>query len=85
MINLAGSVAFTETEYGGVLLDERAGRYWQLNGVGTLALKTMLSGGDTSTATAAVCERYDAAPETARMDIAALVAELREARLIIEV
>jgi hypothetical protein len=82
MIAFTENVSFTATEYGGVLLDERAARYWQLNGAGAVALRTMIDGGDTATAAAAVCELYDTTSDTAATDITGLLAELRAAGLI---
>ncbi len=37
-------VSIVEADDGMVLLDERAGRYWQLNSVGVLVLRTLLNG-----------------------------------------
>jgi hypothetical protein len=84
MIDLDADVSFTTTHYGGVLLDERAARYWQLNGAGALALQTLLDGGGTCAAAAAVCEQYDTTADTALADVAALVADLQKAGLIHE-
>jgi hypothetical protein len=81
-IRLPENVAFTSTEYGGVLLDQKAAQYWQLNGAGALALRTMLDGGDTTAAATAVCEMYDTAEDTAVADITTLLVDLRAARLV---
>jgi hypothetical protein len=81
-IHLGDNVSFTSTEYGGVLLDQKAGQYWQLNGVGALALRTMLDGGDTTAAASAVCEVYDTAEDNAVTDINALLVDLRVGGLV---
>lgn len=81
-IRLRDNVSFTSTEYGGVLLDQKAGQYWQLNGVGALALRTMLDGGDTTAAATAVCEVYDTAEDNAVTDIGALLVDLRAVGLV---
>ncbi|MEV5721701.1 lasso peptide biosynthesis PqqD family chaperone [Amycolatopsis mediterranei] len=82
MIALPDNVSFTSTEYGGVLLDEKTAQYWQLNGAGAVALRTMIDGGDAAAAAAAVCELYDTTSEIATTDINQVLTELRTAGLI---
>jgi hypothetical protein len=82
MIELGTDVTFTVTDYGGVLLDGKASRYWRLNGVGALALRTLLDGGTSGAAAIAVCERYDTTADVVAADLAVLLSELRDAGLV---
>jgi hypothetical protein len=80
-LELGKDVAFTETEDGAVLLDQRSGKYWQLNGSGELILRTLLAGGDPQRAAEAVAARYPVDAERALTDVETLVQALRAARL----
>ncbi|MFE7135729.1 lasso peptide biosynthesis PqqD family chaperone [Streptomyces sp. NPDC057638] len=81
---LAPHITLTETDGGLVLLDERAGRYWQMNDTGALVLRTLLDGGTTDTALAALRERFPAVdPERAAADVRKLVAALRAAKMVV--
>lgn len=46
-LSLADGVSIAETDDGAVLLDERTGRYWRLNGSGARLLQALLAGRDT--------------------------------------
>ncbi|MFT2016748.1 lasso peptide biosynthesis PqqD family chaperone [Streptomyces sp. 796.1] len=74
-------VSLAETEYGTVLLDERAGTYWELNPTGALVVKSLVAGGDEADAVAAVTAEFDIDPDRAEQDVAALVQELRASGL----
>ncbi|MFF5718253.1 lasso peptide biosynthesis PqqD family chaperone [Streptomyces buecherae] len=74
-------VSTAETDYGTVLLDERAGTYWELNPTGTLVVRTLMEGGDEADAVAAVTAAFDVDPDRARQDVDALVRELRASGL----
>ncbi|MGK5559349.1 PqqD family peptide modification chaperone, partial [Actinomadura kijaniata] len=43
-LRFAPDVATAETAYGTVLLDQRKGRYWELNPTGTLVVRTLMGG-----------------------------------------
>ncbi|MEV3987693.1 lasso peptide biosynthesis PqqD family chaperone [Streptomyces sp. NPDC049837] len=75
------NVSTAETDYGTVLLDERAGEYWELNPTGTLVVKTLMAGGDEAAAADALTAEFDIDRGRAEQDVAALVAELRTAGL----
>ncbi|MEU3960359.1 lasso peptide biosynthesis PqqD family chaperone [Streptomyces buecherae] len=74
-------VSTAETDYGTVLLDERAGTYWELNPTGTLVVRTLMEGGDEADAVTAVTTAFDVDPDQARRDVDALVRELRASGL----
>lgn len=74
-------VSTAETDYGTVLLDERAGTYWELNPTATLVVRTLLAGGEEADATAALVHEFDIDRAQAQRDVEALVGHLREAGL----
>jgi len=80
-LRLAAHVAVTETEHGMVLLDQRAGRYWQMNDTAALVLRRLLDGGTVDEAVAALRERFPDAADHAPADVADLIASLRQAKV----
>nr|WP_078590844.1 lasso peptide biosynthesis PqqD family chaperone [Streptomyces sp. SID5468] len=66
-----------------VLLDERSGRYWQLNATGATVLEALLDTGDEALAAAALRERCPSAGDRAERDVGRLVAMLRDAGLVV--
>ncbi|TLS43713.1 lasso peptide biosynthesis PqqD family chaperone [Streptomyces montanus] len=81
-MRLRADVSLVETEYGNVLLDERTGKYWELNPTGSFVLGELMSGGDTGAVTTRLTEEFEVDAERARSDVEALVAALVEARLV---
>ncbi|MGA5899017.1 lasso peptide biosynthesis PqqD family chaperone [Streptomyces venetus] len=71
------NVSAAETDYGTVLLDERAGAYWELNPTATLVVRTLLDGGEEADAAAALVREFDIDRAQALRDVEALVRELR--------
>jgi Coenzyme PQQ synthesis protein D (PqqD) len=82
-LRLRKGVSVTETEDGAVLLDQRSGRYFQLNASGLLVLSTLLAGGTAEQAADAVVARYPVEGGRALADVRALVESLRAARLVV--
>ncbi|MBC2878760.1 MULTISPECIES: lasso peptide biosynthesis PqqD family chaperone [Streptomyces] len=80
-LRFAPDVATAETEYGTVLLDQRKGRYWELNPTGTLVVRTLLDGGGEADAVEALVGAFAVDRRRAAADVAALVALLRDAGL----
>ncbi|MFD6066258.1 MULTISPECIES: lasso peptide biosynthesis PqqD family chaperone [Amycolatopsis] len=76
------NVSIVDTDYGSVLLDERKGRYFQLNPSGRIVVRTLLEGGDSEEAAGALIEEYDVSRERAEQDVTALVEGLRAAGLV---
>ncbi|RSM78406.1 lasso peptide biosynthesis PqqD family chaperone [Amycolatopsis sp. WAC 01375] len=76
------NVSIVDTDYGSVLLDERKGRYFQLNPSGRIVVRTLLEGGDSDEAAGALIEEYDVSRERAEQDVTALVEGLRAAGLV---
>ncbi|SFQ48817.1 Coenzyme PQQ synthesis protein D (PqqD) [Amycolatopsis arida] len=81
-LRLRPDVSLTDTEYGTVLLDERSGRYWQLNPTATVVVRTLLDGGDAEAAVSALAGEYAVAEDRARNDVTSLVDGLRSAGLV---
>ncbi|WP_433269053.1 lasso peptide biosynthesis PqqD family chaperone [Actinosynnema sp. CS-041913] len=75
-LRLAEHVSMTTTEDGAVLLDERTGRYWQLNATGSVVLHTLLEGGDQEAAVRLLLAGADADSATVGVDVAEVVEHL---------
>lgn len=80
-LKFGANVSTAETDYGTVLLDERAGDYWELNPTGTLVVNTLMGGGDEADAVAAVADEFDIDLAQAKRDVDALVQQLRASGL----
>ncbi|MER5561241.1 lasso peptide biosynthesis PqqD family chaperone [Streptomyces sp. NPDC002506] len=81
-LRLRDDVTLVATEYGAVLLDERVGRYFQLNPTGRVAAEHLLAESDTEDVVAAITAEYDVTEERARQDLLSLVEQLRQAGLV---
>ncbi|MBT2493830.1 lasso peptide biosynthesis PqqD family chaperone [Streptomyces sp. ISL-96] len=82
-LKFGANVSTAETDYGTVLLDERAGEYWELNPTGTLVVSTLMAGGDEADAVAALTNEFDISPDQAKQDVDALVLQLRTSGLAV--
>jgi hypothetical protein len=80
-LRFGDNVSMAETDYGTVLLDERAGAYWELNPTATLVVRTLLDGGEESDAAAALVREFDIDQAQAMQDVETLVRELRNSGL----
>ncbi|BBC29898.1 uncharacterized protein SGFS_011920 [Streptomyces graminofaciens] len=76
-LRFGDNVSTAETDYGTVLLDERAGAYWELNPTATLVVRTLLDGGEESDAAAALVREFDIDQAQALQDVETLVGQLR--------
>jgi hypothetical protein len=81
-LRLRADVSTTETDDGAVLLDERAGRYWQLNLTGALVLRLLLDGAAPHQVAPTLADQYPVSIEQAAADVAALLRHLRTAGLV---
>ncbi|MFB1046807.1 lasso peptide biosynthesis PqqD family chaperone [Streptomyces chrestomyceticus] len=66
---------------GMTLLDERSGRYWQINATGALIVRQLLDGATPQQAAAALAAKYPGATH-ADDDVEQLIASLREKHLL---
>jgi hypothetical protein len=81
-LHLRADVTTTDTDDGMVLLDERLGRYWQLNLTGAFVVQLLLDGATVHQVGQILAERYPVSIEQAFADVTALLARLRTARLV---
>ncbi|MBT2443913.1 lasso peptide biosynthesis PqqD family chaperone [Streptomyces sp. ISL-36] len=80
-LRFGANVSTADTDYGTVLLDERAGEYWELNPSGSLVVKTLMAGGDEADAVAALADEFEIDLAQASRDVEALVQQLRTSGL----
>ena len=81
-LRLRPEIATTDTDDGLVLLDERTGRYWQLNPTGAHVLHALLAGQHPNHITTELINRYHIDATQAQQDIAALTDQLHTAKLV---
>lgn len=81
-LELRPDVSTTPTGDGMVLLDERSGRYFHLNGSGAEITRMLLGGSDAADAARRLAERYALSPERAAADVDGLIAALEGAGLV---
>jgi len=81
-MRLRDDVSVADTDYGQVLLDERTGRYWQLNPTAVIVVRVLLDGGDENAAVSQLTSTCEVDSERARQDVSALVTGLRTAGLV---
>ncbi|RLU85839.1 PqqD family protein [Streptomyces griseocarneus] len=80
---LRDTISTAAVEDGLILLDERTGRYWQLNATGALVLDALLRGAGPSEAARHLRQRYPSLPAgQAEEAVGTLVTSLRSARLV---
>lgn len=80
---LRAGITTAGTEDGLVLLDEYAGRYWQLNNTGALVLQALLDGGTLDDAARRLMDLHATLPAAqAVTDVAAVLESLRTAGLV---
>ncbi|GAA3155378.1 hypothetical protein GCM10017687_86690 [Streptomyces echinatus] len=82
-MRLHPDVISTVTDDGTVLLNERTGRYWQLNNTGARVLQGLLDGREADGIAAALADRYGIALQQAERDVTAVIERLSGAKLVI--
>ncbi|MGK5532623.1 lasso peptide biosynthesis PqqD family chaperone [Streptomyces sp. URMC 129] len=80
-LRLRRDVTARDTGTGMVLLDERKGRYWQLNATGALVLRALLAGATVEEAAERLAADRAVAREQAAADVGALIQRLTSVRL----
>lgn len=81
-LRLRPDVTTTDTDDGLVLLDERTGRYWQLNTTGAVVLRALLEDHRTERIAQDLAARYHVDIGQAHHDITALTEHLHAAKLV---
>ncbi|MER7922642.1 lasso peptide biosynthesis PqqD family chaperone [Streptomyces sp. NPDC096057] len=79
---LKPDVTVTDTEDGLVLLDQRSGRYWQLNRSGATTLRLLLDGRTPEETADWLTRHHPDAAGRALTDVRTLLAALDRARLV---
>ncbi|MEU0812316.1 lasso peptide biosynthesis PqqD family chaperone [Streptomyces sp. NPDC005970] len=79
-MRLREDVSTAITEYGMVLLDERAGRYWQISPVGAVILEHLTHGVDA--VVDSITSRFDVDSDQARADVDAFLRQLSTTGLV---
>ena len=77
-LSLAPGVSVVETEKGTVLFDGRRGRYFQLNELGLIVVKSLGEAMGVEAIVRRVVENYDVDPKTADADVKAFLAQIKE-------
>ncbi|MFJ3099051.1 lasso peptide biosynthesis PqqD family chaperone [Streptomyces hydrogenans] len=83
-LQLRPDIAIADLEDGVVLLDQRTGRYWQLNSSGAYTLRCILDGKSPAQAASEIAAHYGVESEVARADVAAVVEQLQSSLLLEE-
>ncbi|MFD6799874.1 lasso peptide biosynthesis PqqD family chaperone [Streptomyces cyaneofuscatus] len=81
-MKLRKGIAVTTTEYGGVLLDERDGSYWQLNDTSIIVVETLAAGQAPEVAVERIVAEFDVERAEAESDVAQLTRQLVEAKIL---
>jgi hypothetical protein len=79
---LRADVTACPTDDGMVLLDERQGRYWQLNSTGALVVQALLDGATLEQVADQLSRNRPVSRERAVADVAALMDQLTRAKLV---
>lgn len=82
LLSLADHATFDATDEAGIILDTRAGVYFNLNVTATIMLQTALACETIDQAVARLVERIDGSADTLRAGVESLVAELRARELL---
>jgi len=82
-VTVKKSIIFTATDYGGVILDDRTGQYWQLNATSAAIFTGLQSGLDMNTVAQQIVDSFDDVDlGSAISDATDLVQQLRTAGII---
>ncbi|MEV1091915.1 lasso peptide biosynthesis PqqD family chaperone [Streptomyces microflavus] len=81
-MKLRKGIAVTTTEYGGVLLDEKDGSYWQLNDTSIIVVQTLAAGQAPEAAVERIVAEFDVERAEAEADVAQLTQQLVEAKIL---
>lgn len=80
--SIAPYITLTDTEDGMVLLDERRGRYLQVNETGAEVLRVLRAGGTPESAVSALCDRHPDHAAHIPADVEDLLTALRTAQVV---
>jgi hypothetical protein len=83
-LRLRADVSMVDTDGAAVLLDQRTGRYFQLNETGAAIVRDLLDGRSTDATARRLAARHPVAAERALADITGLLSQLSDAHLVDE-
>ena len=83
LLSLADHAIFDATDDAGIILDTRAGVYWNLNVTATIMLQAALACETIDQVVARLVERIDGSADTLRTGVEGLVTELRARELLL--
>lgn len=81
-LRLRPDITTTSTKDGLILLDERSGRYWQLNSTGAHVLQALINGEQPEQIIREIAMRYCIDPHQAHHDVTVLTSRLHGAKLV---
>ncbi|MCA6093897.1 lasso peptide biosynthesis PqqD family chaperone [Streptomyces sp. SCA3-4] len=81
-LRLSKHLTLAETDFGAAMLDQRSGKYWQLNPTAAVVARTLLDGGTPEDAVRAVTTRFDVDEARASADVHGLVEAMRAAGVV---
>lgn len=81
-VQLRADVSMVDTDSAVVLLDQRAGRYFQLNDTGGVILRDLLDGRSVDATARRLAARCPVPFERALADVAGLLSQLSDAKLV---
>lgn len=81
-LRLRADVSTVDTDDGLVLLDERRGKYYQLNSSGAVVLRALVESGSAEDAVRALCERFPDQTKRIAADVAVVIEHLRSVGLV---
>jgi hypothetical protein len=81
-LRLRADVSMVDDAGSAVLLDERTGRYFQLNSTGATIVRSLLRGDSVEDTARQLAERYPVAAEQALADVVGVLDQLADARLV---
>jgi hypothetical protein len=84
IVQLRADVSTVDTDDGLVLLDDRAGRYRQINPTEALVLRLLLDGADRHQIAQTLADRHPVSTERAVANVAALLEHLHTAGLVVK-
>src|SRR5687767_10114898 len=82
-LKVSGDVVFRELDGEAVILNLASGIYFGLDETGTRMWQLIEQHGQLTTVLAALCEEYEALPETLERDLVRLASELSEKGLLV--
>jgi len=83
LLSLADYAIFDATDEAGIILDTRAGIYFNLNVTATIMLQATLACETIDQVVARLVERIDGSTDTLRADVECLITELRARELLL--